>query len=350
MAETRDPTDNQIPTYIMEMENPSSKLAPPKYRGHKALPSTITAMELVGLPYQYHYTDEELWKDWGNLCRTRVFKNGAQFKPGMKLCQHFCDNFWMIENNKGLSFAKSWHDEQLMEEVLEWGRKGMSRLWLSWIRRAVYLRAGLANSSFYRPHFSKQIIGMTGKQKGVLFDPCAGWGGRMLGTVASGWEYIGCDPNTHTYTNLRRMSDFLGIQDWVTLYNSPAETFGFGLQQEVDVVLTSPPYFNLENYSNDITQSYNKFSMYDEWASDWLQPLLHKSLSILSPQGLSAWNVMNFKKYPLVEDVIRFHKERGWELRTTVGFESPLANMRKLKNKDVTYIFENAMRKQNLTG
>lgn len=316
------------------------KLEPPKYRGHKALNPSITVEELKRVSYQYHYTDEELWNDWGKLCRVRSFKSGAQFKPGMKICQHFSENFWLIENEKGMSFEKAWQDEKLMEDVLDWGRKGMSRLWLSWIRRAVYLRAGLANSSFYRPHFSKQIAIMAGKRQGVLFDPCAGWGGRMLGTVANGWEYVGCEPNKITYRNLQRMVDFLSIQRKVTLINSPAELFDFGTQRDVDVVLTSPPYFNLESYSSEKTQSYNKFRTYEAWSNEWLRPLIHDSLAILNPLGLSAWNVMNFKKYPLVDDVAKFHEEKGWTLKTTVGFNSPLAHMRKLKNKDVTYIFK----------
>ena len=45
--------------------------------------------------------------------------------------------------------------------------------------------------------------------------------------------------------------------------------------------------------------------------------------------------------YPLlVGDVEKIHNALGWELiPTTVGFDSPLANMRNIKNKDVTYIF-----------
>ena len=292
---------------------------------------------MMALDYRYHYTDIELLTDWRVLCDAQTFKTGAQFKPGMKLCQHFCENFWTIQNDKGLSFAEVWKDPVVMSKVLNWGKKGMSQLWLSWIRRAVYLCAGLANSSYYRPHLSKQITMMTGKSHGVLFDPCVGWGGRMLGTVANGWEYVGCEPNLETYHHLLRMVDFLEINKSVSLYPIPAERFSADVM--VDVVLTSPPYFNLECYSTDTHQSYNQFPTYEQWSAEWLQPLIRRGLSMLKPDGLSAWNVMNFKKYPLVDDVMRTHTQAGWTLKTTVGFQSPLANIRKLKNKDVTYIF-----------
>jgi hypothetical protein len=257
----------------------------------------------------------------------------------MKLCQHFCDNFWTIQNDKGLSFADAWKNPEIMDKVRLWGLQGMSQLWLSWIRRAVFMTAGLPNSSFYRPHFSKQITMMTGKKSGTLFDPCAGWGGRMLGTVSNNWKYVSCDPNVETYNNLLRMIEFLNIQSEVSLHNVPVEDFDIESLGKVDVVLTSPPYFNLEVYTDDENQSYNKFDTYEVWRDNWLYPLIDRSLNVLCDDGISAWNVMNFKKYDFVGDVIRKHEERGYKLVDTVGFDSPLANIRKLKNKDVTYVF-----------
>jgi len=291
----------------------------------------------MAIDYRYNYSNEELLKDWYALQKTTVFKTGAQFKPGMKLCQHFFPNFWDIQNNKGKSFADCWNDPIIMDKVRKWGLKGMSQLWLSWVRRAVFMAAGLPNSSFYRPHFSRQIILRTNKSHGTLFDPCAGWGGRLLGTVSAGWRYIGCESNVETFENLTRMVEFLGIDSYVELHNIPAEDFK---QSKVDVVLTSPPYFNLETYSDSLNQSYNKHKNYDGWKNLWLQPLIEDSLSNINRGGISAWNVMKVGKFDLVEDVISIHANRGWKLVDSLGFQSPLNNIRKLKNKDVTYLFE----------
>ena len=119
-----------------------------------------------------------------------------------------------------------------MDKVRKWGLQGMSQLWLSWIRRAVFMAAGLPNSSFYRPHFSKQITMMTGKSNGTLFDPCFGWGGRMLGTVANNWNYIGCDPNKETHDNVSKILEFIKSKNLlhfpeVNLHNIPAEDYDF---------------------------------------------------------------------------------------------------------------------------
>ena len=318
-------------------------------KADKKIPKTITTAELMAIDYRYNYTDGELHRDWQRLRTTTVYKRGAQFKPGMKLCQHFFDNFWHIMDDRGRSFADAWQDPKIMNEVREWGLRGMSNLWLSWIRRAVYMRASLPNSSFYRPHFAKQICEMQMAHTGllfedhVLFDPCMGWGGRLLGTVAQGWHYVGCDPNVETYNNIQRMVDFLNIAPMVELNNHGAELFDFQgrkkQQRLVDAVLTSPPYFDLEVYTTDREQSYNKHDNYASWRDEWYVPLIKNCLSILKDDGISAWNVMNSKNNNMVDDLLAAHNYLGWQLVGTLGFDSPLANIRRLKNRDVTYLF-----------
>lgn len=301
------------------------------------LPSNITVEELMDVDYKFFFTGLELENDWARLCTTEEYKKGAQFKPGMKLCQHFCENFFSIRNNKGLSFEDAWKDPKVMEKVLSWGKKGMSKLWLSWVRRAVYMSSGLPNSSFYRPHFARQLTQMHGKDKGVLFDPCFGWGGRMLGTISNDWKYIGCDPNELTHNNVLSILDFIG--GGADLYNIPAEEFDYANQAKVDVVLTSPPYYDLEVYSSEDNQAYTNYPSYESWRDGWLSPLIADCISILQDDGISAWNAMNFQKNDFVGDIIQIHKDLGWELVNTLGFDSPLANIRNLKNKDQTYIF-----------
>ena len=94
----------------------------------------------------------------------------------------------------------------------------------------------------------------------------------MLGTVATGWKYIGCEPNSETYENLKKMIKFLEIEKQVELHNIPAENYDY--VNKVDIVLTSPPYFNLEIYTNDLNQSYNKHFDYSDWKKEWFQPLM----------------------------------------------------------------------------
>jgi hypothetical protein len=230
-----------------------------------------------------------------------------------------------------------------MDKVRLWGLAKMSALYISWIRNAVGMASGMHNISFFRPHLAKQIILSTGKSDGILFDSCAGWGGRMLGTVAAGWKYIGCEPNITTYKHLREIIDFLDISDSVVLYNIPYEELDLSSIGKVDVVLTSPPYFDLEVYTQDQTQSYIKFSDYDIWINNWYLPMIKENISILVDGGLSCYNVMNGRCKNIVELTFDIHQKLGLVLVDQIGIDSPFKNYKQKKQLskfDLTYIFK----------
>lgn len=305
------------------------------------LPADITTQQLMITDLGYNYSNSELIKDWMRLKTITKFKTGSQWKPGLKICQQFCDNFFDIKATNGKSFNSIKSDYDEMNKIRLWGKEKMSALYISWIRRAIYMRWGGHNPSYYRPHLSKQIIMSTGKSNGILFDPCAGWGGRMLGTVAAGWRYVGCEPNVETYNNLLRIIDFLKISESVELHNIAFEDFDLNSLGEVDVVLTSPPYFNLETYSDADTQSYNKHNDFQDWLNNWLLKMIEVCTNKLTNDGLSCWNVMNFKNTNIVEAVINKHQSMGYELINALGIDSPFVNYKKrLLKKDLTYIFK----------
>jgi len=115
---------------------------------------------------------------------------------------------------KGDSFKKMWVADNLVK-MLRWNRKSHSTPYLSEIKRGIYFNFGLPKSTIYRPQMAKMIV--TGLNGEVVLDPCAGWGGRLLGAVSSNAHYIGFEPNIKTYNGLLKLSKFLNIQDKVTL-------------------------------------------------------------------------------------------------------------------------------------
>lgn len=312
-----------------------------KKKSDKTLPQTITTQELMKVDYHFNYATAELLKDWKKLKTVKEFKTGSQWKPGLKLCQHFCRNFFDIETKNGKSFIKVWNDPVLMDKVRLWGLEKMSALYLSWIRRAVYMASGMHNPSFFRPHLAKQIILLTNKVNGTLFDPCAGWGGRMLGTVAAGWNYVGCEPNKTTYNHLMEIVEFLDIGNFVTLHNIPYEELELTTVGTVDIVLTSPPYFDLEQYEADNNQSYLRHNTYNDWLNNWYLQMIEKNTAILAKDGLSCYNVMNGRCENIVEKTIEKHQELGFELVNQFGIDSPFKNYKKKLSKlDLTYVFQ----------
>lgn len=266
------------------------------------------AEELSQVDYRISYTEEELNKDWKKLIdwKANVGSINSTSRIGMKLCEHFFPNFYDIEDSKGNSFDSLWTDVELLEKVLRWNRKSHSTPYLSELRRGIYFCGKLCKSTMYRPQMAKMVT--LGSK--IVLDPCAGWGGRMLGSVVNGCEYIAFEPNTETYQGLVELSKFLGIQDRVKIINTDALSMGDYIRPAFDCVITSPPYFDLEVYSHESTQSIQNRSTYQEWDEQFLTPLIHLCLSYM--KGKSCWNVAKVGKNDMWESVNRAHADKGY--------------------------------------
>lgn len=299
------------------------------------------------------YDDKSLLDDWKKLKNEQVTRDTpAQKKVGMKLCEHFMPNFYDIKV-KNTSLTAMWTDTALLERVIRWNRGGTPKkngtgtTWghstplISEYKRGCFMTSGLPIPTMFRAHHAKNIVSsFTGNR---VLDPCMGWGGRMLGTVSAGKEYIGFEPNLETYLNLVKIVNFLGIQKHVRLINDMAENmhkYDFGL---VDIILTSPPYFNYEVYCNNADQCENKFNTYNVWKNDWLKDVIKKSIDKLNPDGISCWNTHNIGKMKLIDDVEDIHDGFGYEISDTFGLTSSKrpSNMtpNNTQNKDITVCY-----------
>lgn len=268
------------------------------------------AEELSQIDYKPKYTEEELIKDWNKLVEWKSSGNtiNSTSRIGMKLCEHFFPNFYDIEDNKGNSFNSLWKDVELLKKVIRWNRKSHSTPYLSELRRGIYFCSKLCKSTMYRPQMSKMV---TQGSENVL-DPCAGWGGRMLGVVANNSNYIAFEPNTQTYESLIQMAKFLGIQEKVLIFNEDALSINDYIHNKVDCVITSPPYFDLEVYTHESTQSITGRKSYQEWNEQFLTPLIHLCLAKLKEDGKSCWNVAKVGKNDMWESVDNAHKSMSY--------------------------------------
>ena len=82
-----------------------------------------------------------------------------------------------------------------------------------------------------------------------VLDPTAGWGGRMLGASSMGIKYTGYDTNTEmveAYENMKSAGYSTDLQKmiWQDCLTADFSTAGY------DLVLTSPPYSNMEIYEH----------------------------------------------------------------------------------------------------
>ena len=182
-----------------------------------------------------------------------------------------------------------------------------------------------------------------------IYDPSAGWGGRILGAMGVRDDrtihYIGTDPNPDNFLDDGNYSKYASIADFYntkTYRGNPffSETNTYEIFQEgsevihihpdfkkykgkLDFIFTSPPYFNREAYSEDENQSYKKYGdSYDSWRHGFLAPTLETCAEYLRHGRYMAWNVADLlvsgKYLPIEQDSIDILESCGMIYKYTM--------------------------------
>jgi len=303
------------------------------------------------------YSYDERRKDWNALIKKSVIDNNeiialdSRSRPGHNILDHFHKHFFKVENYKGKSVVNTITVETLKKALLS-NIAMHTTPYKSEIRKMLIMSSGLGLVSKYKTTTTKAIVQYFQARR--VFDPCIGWGGRMLGTISAYSDsfYIGCEPDTNTYKSLTDMLQQDFIDKRATIINDVAEnSFQYlKLLPKFDMILTSPPYFNLEIYTSG-NQSINTFTTWDDWVSKWLKVVILSSLEMLKEGGVSCWSVKNFKTdkaYPLADETIKIHKEAGWDIVKTVkitgsarpGQKRVEDGKEKQKSEEETYCFK----------
>jgi hypothetical protein len=129
-----------------------------------------------------------------------------------------------------------------------------------------------------------------------VLDPCAGWGDRIVGAACSGvvTEYVGVDPNASLFPGYQRLMGALQCNQFnkkpsATAASPKSMTATTIMQcfeesyvapQHYDVIFTSPPFFELEVYSELNPQ-------YKDWNKEFYEPMVK-----LCQRGLKADGVL----------------------------------------------------------
>jgi uncharacterized protein YqgQ len=185
------------------------------------------------------------------------------------------------------------------------------------------------------------------KSGGIVWDPSAGWGGRLMGAICSNKNinYIGCDVNSNIFQSrsyerigefieeeLGRKSNYKVHQISSTRFN---ETDDYKNNKgKVDLILTSPPYFNLEQYSTDKEQSYNLFPTYESWINGYIKQTFQIGYDLLKKGGVLLLNIADTKELPLELDTLSVMETIGFEFEYECSFK-----MQRFLGLDIEKIF-----------
>jgi len=157
-------------------------------------------------------------------------------------------------------------------------------LWLMAYYMAGYHRPEPTRFTIFWLLLKMTLIGTNNR----VFDPCAGWGDRLLASIGTKQvsEYIGMDINKSlipAYKHIRKafgtsVKSTLIIRDSsIPIRGRLSNTLG-----TFDAVITSPPFFNGELYY----AAYAPWSTFDEWAR-FFRDMLRNARTVLKPSGIA---------------------------------------------------------------
>ena len=211
------------------------------------------------------------------------------------------------------------------------------------VLRMLRLVSGTQVCSNFRPAAAKMIyetyLPPDIRDDAVILDPCTGYGGRLVGFLATalkhpGMKYVGVDPAPKQCAANRKMAEFFGMGHQVELWQNAFEDCikrkrnreHLGKRDTFDLAFTSPPYFDLEIYDGDAkTQSRTRYPQYPAWRDGFLRPMIESVFDVLKPNRYFLLNIGDIKHkkqglLPLVADAKDIANDVGFVSEDRLGY------------------------------
>ena len=253
----------------------------------------------------------------------------GQSAHGLNLAWSYMPHSWGIKCGKMRTPMEIWDDEEHLKKGINkiltgtfFKKKPAHQITDSDMRSMLRRYTGTQMVSNFRPTAAAALYDifvdkdspLEGTEAGTVWDPSMGYGGRLLGAIAAGVNYIGTDPCIPTYEGLAMIrNDFGHEHKEYALLRQGSETY-IPNENSIDFVFTSPPYFGWEAYGDEPEQSSIKFDTSDMWKEHFLKKTIANAYDGLKPGKFLALNVANTKQYKTFE-------EDTVDLAVEVGFK-----------------------------
>lgn len=257
---------------------------------------------------------------------------------GLALANHYHPHMVKVKclTNYRSPYEQFEDDELFRDAINRWMVLG-KRPDPSGLRRILRTRDGVRSVVNFKPAIAKYIYDTYCPEGGSVLDPCAGYSGRLAGCISTGKGilYHGIDPDGRTASGSMQMAGF--FSKFYNIGDDREYKFGFrfdlGCAEDImpnlvgdsyDLVFSSPPYFSVERYSAEPNQSYLRYPEYALWRDGFLRRILIESVRVVRDGGHIIYNVKNYKKAPIADDLCAIAAELGLEHIKT--YQMRLAN------------------------
>lgn len=141
-----------------------------------------------------------------------------------------------------------------------------------------------------------------------VYDPCAGWGERMMTCGKLGVSYEGCDINSELFEGYEKLAKLIDGFKSVLHNNDSANQL---VTTNVDAVITCPPYKGIEVYSDNGAENLSD----EEFAAWWSEVV--KNCSYSKAKVFAVQTNQACRK--VFADAL---EEQGWEFKEELVFDN----------------------------
>ena len=257
----------------------------------------------------------------------------GQSPHGLSLAWSYMEHAWGIKCGKMKTPIEIWEDEKHLKKGIEkiltgtfFQQKNYHNITESDMRSMLRRYSGTQMVSNFRPTaaaalydiFVEKDSPLEGTESGLVWDPSMGYGGRLLGAISAGVNYIGTDPCILTYEGLLKIKEQYGHSDKMyKLLRQGSETY-VPKPDTLDFVFTSPPYFGWEQYGDEEEQSFIAYPEEELWKDKFLKKTFQNAYIGLKSGKYMAINVANTKQYKTFEeDTVQLALDVGFDQADT---------------------------------
>lgn len=282
-----------------------------------------------GFPY-VAYTDGELWEMMLRLtqvrthleARQRGFLSSSQVTTtaegalaGMHIPYQFHRHIWDSYAEGMCSPMQAFSDDVKLKKALRLAYEKTNTVAPHQLRNKLKIVSFTQMCSNFRPAVAFNLMYEFLPKGGTVFDPCAGYGGRLTAALAhmltghcAGYECT--DPQPLTVRANKKLASFFTQSPKVLHHSTPIEETKIE-HTDHSLAMTSPPYFRKEVYDTGASnhlQSRARYGDYAEWRNVFLVALCAKMQKAVRRGSYVLINIqdVNIKgvKIPLVADTI----------------------------------------------
>jgi len=276
-------------------------------------------LKLKGMNHNDVLVDGEWFAREGTEYRYDLTFEGKQqyFKrinTGNKASNYFQQvNRWSVDGSVSPGPQRTWESKKFMTSLMgsAYSLK-LPKINRNVLRTMIGLRKYICAQ--FKPNVAKVLYDKLGSEN--ILDFSAGWGDRLAGFYASETSeyYLGIDPRKENHPIYEEQAEFyhkhmtvFEVQKKCNFIESPAEEVDFTKYKNLfDTVFTSPPYFNVERYSYDETQSWVRHKEINEWNENFLQKTLKNLWCSVKRGGYLLVNISD------VYSNSKWSTDRGW--------------------------------------